>query len=55
MIALNGTPSTVHLTVKVKRAGTGVEEVYPMVGYILPEPEITQKEQDNVSNTQHGE
>jgi hypothetical protein len=55
MIALNGTPSQVHFTVTVKRAGTGIEEVYPMVGHILPETETTQEEQDNVSNSQHGE
>jgi hypothetical protein len=58
MNQLKGTPSHLYFTVTVKRAGTGIEETFNMVGHVLPETEVpnTQsKENGDVSNTQHGQ
>ncbi len=50
MSDLKGQPADVTFTVTVKRAATGIEETYNMVGHILPTEQP--KEIDDGSNSQ---
>jgi hypothetical protein len=46
MAELEGQKAEVTFTVTIKRKDTGIEEVYPMVGYVtIPEPEPETKEE----------
>lgn len=48
---LVGPPPDVTFTVTVKRAATGAEETFNMVGYVLPQPDQSEKEQDHGCNS----
>lgn len=50
MTNLVGPPPDVTFTLTIKRAATGLEEHYQMVGHVLPQPTKTEKEQDHGCN-----
>jgi hypothetical protein len=49
---LIGPPAELRFTLTIKRAATGKEETYEMVGHSLPE--LEEKEPNNGDDTQHG-
>ncbi len=49
MIDLQGQPAEVRFTLTIKRAATGKEETFEMVGHTLPAPE--EKEPDHGNDT----
>jgi hypothetical protein len=50
MTDLVGPPPEIAFTLTIKRAATGLEEHYQMVGHVLPQPTQSEKEQDNGCN-----
>ena len=60
MATLQGQPAELRMTIEVKRAATGLTETYQLVGVtdMKTAQQLTgtvEQEQENGSNTQHGE
>ena len=54
MTELKGPPSDIKFTVTVKRAATGIEETYNMVGRVVPdEPTVTNEQPKEKNDVSH--